>query len=183
MGSCIHIIPPVLAISMHSNIRMCHLSIPPLQVFPLSNLLPFHLIIAGGIAFWTAVHILTHFTSMAIDSRHGDNQSSLSTFESEFNDHLCPTITGIIILVVFLALSLSSLRPLRRLFRFIPFHVIHWVGAGLFYIMLLFHGDDYFNPSFWKWLLPAAFIVVLERIHRHLLVYHYKLRVKSAGNY
>lgn len=151
-----------------------------IQAFPLTNLALFHLIIAGGVAVWTVVHILTHFTSMAVDGR-SDNESSLSHFEDQVTDHLCPIITGGVILIVFLTVSLSSLRPLRRLVRFIPFYLIHWVGAGVFYVMLFFHGDNYVNPSFWKWLLPAVVIFVLERLHRHFLVKHHQITVRSAG--
>ncbi len=80
-------------------------------------------------------------------------------------------------------MGVSSIKPLRSLLRFIPFNLIHWIGGGFFYLLLLIHGVNYWNPSFWKWLLPAILIFVLERIYRHVVVKRVSTNVISAGRY
>ena len=67
--------------------------------------------------------------------------------------------------------------------RFIPFHVIHWSGAALAYIILIIHGVNYYNPSFWKWLLPALVLVVLDRLYWIILTDRFNVEVKSAAAY
>ena len=153
-----------------------------LQVFPLPHALAFHIIVAMGIFVWTGVHLFTHFASFALDDRNASTSTS-AHFNASLNTNLFPTITGVIILVAIVTMTISSITPLRKLFRFIPFYVIHWAGAALVYLLLILHGIHYYNPSFWKWFLPAAIIFTLERIYRHAVVHRHKVLVKCAGAY
>lgn len=146
------------------------------------NALAFHIIISLGILFWTGVHLLTHFVSFAVDDRNTtEGVSTTDHFRDSLETNIFPTVTGFIILLVFAIMGLSSIKPIRKLCRFIPFYVIHWVGAALFYLLLILHGVNYYNPSFWKWFVPAAFILVLERLYRYFLVPKHGVVVKSAG--
>lgn len=151
-------------------------TVPSLQIFPLKNPLLFHVVISIGLLFWTGIHLLTNFCSFGLDSTY-------TNFRSGIRTNLFPTITGLLVLIIFTVMGVSSIKPLRSLLRFIPFKFIHWVGAGLFYILLLVHGAHYWNPSFWKWLLPALIVFTLERIYRHGVIKRLVVNIKSAGRY
>jgi len=152
------------------------------KVFPLTHALAFHVIVALGILFWTGVHLLTHFTSFALDDRNAST-STLSHFTASIQTNLFPTITGIIVLVAIVTMAVSSITHLRKLFRFIPFYIIHWAGVVLVYLLLILHGINYYNPSFWKWFLPAAIIFTLERVYRVAVMRREKVLLKCAGAY
>lgn len=155
-----------------------------LQFFPLTRTTLIHVIISCGILVWTVVHLVTHFTSFAVDK---DNTTlSLSThnrFTTRLQTNVFPLITGLIILAVFIAMGVSSLKPIRKIIRFVPFHITHWIFLALFYILLVIHGVSYFNHSFWKWLLPVVVIAVLERIYRYTTIPRYTVQIKCAGRY
>lgn len=80
-------------------------------------------------------------------------------------------------------MAVSSITHLRKLFRFIPFYIIHWAGAVVVYLLLILHGINYYNPSFWKWFLPAAIIFTLERVYRAAVMRREKVLLKCAGAY
>lgn len=153
------------------------------QIFPLNSPVIFHVIIAGGILFWTVIHLMTHFASFAMDNFIKTSRSNQTTFSTNIRHHISPTVTGFLILVIFVVLGVSSIRPLRTLLRYIPFRFIHWVGGSLFYFLLLIHGVNHWNPSFWKWLLPALLVFFVERLYRHVIVKKTKVGVKCAGRY
>lgn len=136
----------------------------------------FHIIIAFGLLFWTTVHLLTHFCSFGLDAVY-------ASFRDGIDSNLFPAITGFSVLGIVAVMSVSSIKFLRAQFRFIPFKVLHWSGSALFYLLLLIHGVNYWNPSFWKWLLPALVIFALERIYRHGVVRKRKVSIKAAGRY
>lgn len=117
---------------------------------------------------------MTHFCSFGL---------TYADFRTGVSENLFPTITGCIALVVVGVMGTSSIKPIRSLLRFIPFRFTHWVGSGLFYLLLLVHGVNYWNPSFWKWLLPAVIIFVIERLYRHGVIKRVRVGIKSAGRY
>lgn len=51
------------------------------------------------------------------------------------------------------------------------------------YLLLILHGINYYNPSFWKWFLPAAIIFTLERVYRVAVMRREKVLLKCAGAY
>lgn len=131
---------------------------------------------------WVLVHITAHFVAFAMEDRN----TSLSTsehFRQNLQDNTVPTVTGFLIVVIFGMMGLMSIGIIRKQLRFIPFHLTSWIGAGLFYILLILHGVNYYNPSFWKWLLPALIIVVVERIYRRVAIKRQQVAVKCAGRY
>lgn len=144
--------------------------------FPLKRPVLFHIIIAIGLLFWTIVHLITHFCSFTLDAVY-------DSFGDGIDTNVFLLITGFSVLAVFVIMSVSSIKFLRVQFRFIPFKILHWTGSGLFYLLLLVHGVSYWNPSFWKWLLPTLIIFTLERIYRHGVVKRRKVNIKSAGRY
>ena len=148
-----------------------------IQLFPLKNPVLFHVAVCIGLLFWTAIHLLTHFCSFGLDS------ALYASFREGISTNLFPAITGFIVLAVFGVMGVSSVKPIRSMLRFIPFRVVHWAGAGLFYLLLLVHGVKYWNPAFWKWLLPVLVLFVLERLYRHVVVKRSKVGIKSAGRY
>ena len=149
----------------------------PSQIFPLKNPTFFHILISMAVLFWTFVHLLTHFCSFGLDT------NIYPSFREGIRENFFPAITGFLVLIIFIVMGLSSIKPLRSLGRFIPFKIIHWVGMVLFYILLLVHGVRYWNPSFYKWLLPAVVVFVVERIYRHGIIKKKTVNVKSAGRY
>ena len=141
----------------------------------------------GGVFFWTGVHLTTHFGSFALDGRNTsltEPKSTAEHFRASLITNLFPTITGLIILTVLVVMTLSScVGIIRRQMRFIPFHVLHWGGAVAVYLLLVVHGVDYYNPSFWKWLLPIVVFVVLDRFYWIYLTDRFTVSVKNASPY
>lgn len=156
-----------------------------LQCFPLQLSRLFHLLVVGGIFFWTGIHLLTHFASFALDGRNVSlAKSSREHFRESLVTNLCPMITGLVILTVFVAMTLSScIGVIRKQLRFIPFHVLHWGGAAVVYLLLVVHGINYYNPSFWKWLLPLVVFVALDKLYWIYLTDRFTVGVKNAGPY
>lgn len=117
----------------------------------------------------------------------GQNSSSPISAGEHFGQNLMtnivPTVTGLLVAVVFAVMGIMSINIIRKQFRFIPFHLTHWIGGVVFYILLLLHGVSFYSPSFWKWLLPAIIIVIIERVYRHAMVEKKKVNVKCAGRY
>jgi len=109
--------------------------------------------------------------------------SAGKSFLTGIRENISPTVTGILVLIIFTVIGISSIKPLRGLLRYIPFRLIHWLGGFLFYFLLLIHGVNHWNPSFWKWLLPALIVFVVERVYRHVIIKKTKLGVKCAGRY
>ena len=97
--------------------------------------------------------------------------------------NIVPTITGFLVAVIFAVMGIMSINVIRKQLRFIPFHLTHWIGGAIFYVLLLLHGVNFYSPSFWKWLLPAIIIVIIERVYRHAMVEKKKVNVKCAGRY
>ena len=123
------------------------------------------------------MHLLTHLSSFGIDKSLHDS------FKEGVKENIVPLVTGLVVLIIFVIMGVSSIKPLRSTLRFIPFNVTHWIGAAVFYLLLLIHGVNYWNPSFWKWLLPAVIIFGLERVYRHVVMKKQKVIVKCAGKY
>ena len=146
-------------------------------MFPLKKSVFFHIIIFIGLSFWTLIHLLLHFCSFGLDSTHNNG------FVSGIRTNIFPAITGFLVLAVMFAMTISGIPFFRSKFRFVPFRVVHWVGSGLLYGILLIHGVNYWNPNFWKWLLPAAIVFVVERVYRLVIVKTRKVCIKSAGRY
>lgn len=147
-----------------------------MQIFPLKYPVLFHVAISCGLLFWTGVHLITHFSSFGLDTIY-------TSFGNGIMVNLFPTITGFLVLVIIAVMGISSIKPLRSRARFIPFKILHWAGTVLFYLLLLVHGVHYWNPSFWKWLLPAVVIFALERVYRHGVIKKITVHVRSAGRY
>lgn len=126
---------------------------------------------------WTVVHLLTHFCSFGLDS------TLYPSFREGIRENMFPAITGFLVLIVFTVMGVSSIKPLRSLARFIPFRIIHWSGMIVFYVLLLIHGVRYWNPHFYKWLIPAVVVFVLERIYRHGIMKKLTVNIRSAGRY
>lgn len=124
----------------------------------------FHVIIVGVCVLLSIEHILTHFCSYAFDDTDA-NTTTADNFRNNLESSISPFITGLIICVVIIVTMVSSLPILRKLYHFVGFYSTHWVAGVLFYLLLLVHGNNHFNPSFWKWLLPVLIIFVLDRIY------------------
>ena len=133
---------------------------------------------------WSVVHVTAHFVSFAMEDRNSSsNESTHEHFKENIKTHIVPTITGILAVLIFAVMGLTSISVVRKQLRFIPFHVTHFVGAVVFYVLLLLHGVNVYNPSFWKWLVPAIIIIILERFYRHVAIKRHRVAVKCAGRY
>eukprot|EP00731_Ephydatia_muelleri_P027882 Em0019g755a len=160
------------------------------KLLPLHRSVHFHLAMAVGVAFWSAVHVTLHLCSFALDTHNtttgagGKEEESRSDyFMSSLVTHLCPAVTGLMILVALGLMCVSALPVIRKRMRFIAFYMIHWMTTILVYVLILIHGDWYWNPSFWKWLLPLVFAMGFELVHRHWITPKYTVAVKTAGPY
>lgn len=151
-------------------------------MLPLNKWLSFHLLIVAGIFAWTIVHIGTHLCSFALDDKN-ENTTYGEHLKENAITHLMPIITGGLSILILLVLTLSSIKPLRSLCFFVGFYSVHWIGFTLFYILLIIHGTNYYNPSFWKWLLPVLVIYVFERIHNRWIVDRYTIKLLHAAPY
>ena len=128
------------------------------------------------------MHLLTHIGSFALDNRNNTIPSH-EHFRDSLVTNLNPFITGLLIIIFLAILSVSSLPPLQSICRFIGFHVIHLIGMAFIYFLLVIHGVNHYNPSFWKWLLPALLIFVFERIYQFFVVNKYRVTVHTAAKY
>lgn len=151
-------------------------------MLPLRHPIFFHLLVVGGILFWTFVHLVTHLGSFALDGLNG-TIPAYENFGVNLVTNLNPTITGLLVIAFLVIMMVSSIPPLQSLCQFIGFHVIHWMGMGFIYLLLIVHGTHHFNPSFWKWLLPAVVIFAFERIYRFFVVKKYRVTVTCAAHY
>lgn len=133
-----------------------------------------------GIIFWSTVHIATHLCSF---DNIDENGTSHDNFEENIKTHLMPLITGISAIFIIIILIVSSIKQLRSLCQFIGFYSLHWIGIALFYILLVLHGKNYYNPSFWKWLLPVLFVYLLERLYHYCVVTKYSVVLQRAAPY
>ena len=170
------------------------------KLLPLHRSVHFHLVMVVGVAFWSAVHMTLHLCSFALDvhnttsddhnttgtmrARGGGEVGSRSNhFMDSLATHLCPAVTGVMILVALGVMCVSALPVIRKQMRFIVFYMVHWMTTIFVYILILIHGDRYWNPSFWKWLLPLLFAMGFELVHRHWITPKYTVIVKTAGPY
>jgi len=155
-----------------------------LQYLPLKSPTVIHSIVTIFILFWSLIHIVTHFTTFAIQADNATvNSAAIDLFRVNIRTNIMPTVTGIIILALFGVIGLTIITPIRKAARFIPFYILHWVLLIAFYALLIVHGVHYFNYSFWKWLLPLVVIVVCERVYRYAAIRRHSVKVKSAGRY
>ena len=137
-----------------------------------------------GILLWVILHISAHFIAFAMEDRNTFvTNSTTEHFKRSLQNNIVPIVTGFLVLVIFGVMGLTSINAIKKLLRFIPFYVVHWTGGVLFYILLLLHGVNVYNPSFWKWFVPAIIIVVTERLYRWLAIDKKKVAVKCAGRY
>ena len=155
----------------------------PMQVLPLTRVLTFHLTIVGGIVFWTLIHLLTHFCSFALDKEENSTLTTAENFRENFIANYFPSITGFVVICIFLVLFISSIPAIRKMCRFIGFHVTHWTALIFFYLLLVVHGINYCNPSFWKWLLPVAILLVTEKVYARFIANRYTAKVTMAAPY
>ena len=135
-----------------------------------------------GIIFWSAIHVTTHLCSFSFDDVN-ENGTYHDNFTANIKTHLMPLITGICAIFIIIILVVSSIKPLRSLCQFIGFYSLHWIGITLFYILLIFHGTNYYNPSFWKWLLPVLFVYLLERLYHCCVATKYSVVLQKAAPY
>ena len=155
-----------------------------LQVFPLTKARVFHLIISIGILLWSALHVTTHLVAFAMEDRNVSSTVSAGEhFRQTLVMNIVPTVTGLLVAVVFVVMGIMSITAIRKQLRFIPFHLTHWIGGAIFYVLLLLHGVNFYSPSFWQWLLPAIILVIIERVYRYAAVEKKKVNVKCAGRY
>ena len=144
-----------------------------LQILPLRNRAAFHLIFIVGIFFWCAVHVTLHLCSYAIDD--GENEHNNSTSEvtdnaerlrEKLEDNPQFLITGGLILLFLLAMTVTSIKRLQVSFNFILFYTIHFISSGSIYVLIFIHGSNYINSQFWKWLIPIVFLLIFEWLYR-----------------
>ncbi len=124
----------------------------------------FHCFFSIIIILLSIQHSATHLCSFALDNKSNETTTHdhfLINLKSSAN----PVTTGIVIYLVVILTMVWSLSPLRKLCNFIGFYTIHWITTILFYTFLIIHGNDHFNQYFWKWLLPALIIIILDRIY------------------
>ena len=89
---------------------------------------------------------------------------------------LVPWVTGVLIFVCMMFMYGAVPVGVKR------FHFeIFWYSHQLFFFFFLFllmHGTNYWNPNIWKWLALPGAIYIFERIYRHLSAYR---TVKVTG--
>lgn len=151
-------------------------------MLPLKDSLFFHLFIVFVIFGLTLIHTVTHLCSFAFDEVE-ENSTLADNLTDNVQIHLMPLITGGILILILLVMSVSSFKCLSKLCLFIGFNLIHWIGFVALYIILLIHGIDYYNPSFWKWLLPVILVYGLERAYFRWVVPRYTVQILKSSPY
>lgn len=131
------------------------------------------------------MHTLLHIASLAVDRNTTTVNLSMQELITTkiVPDFLNPIITGCLVIGILLVMTILAVSQIRQLCRFIGFHVMHWVCMGLIYLVLLIHGRQHFNPSFWKWLLPSLIAFSVERFYRFFLIKKHRIEVTNAALY
>ena len=130
------------------------------------------------------MHVSLHLCSFALDGLNSTAQEShLHNFEDNLTVNIVPVVTGTFALAVIAVVSLSTLSCFKKLLQFIPFHIVHWIGSAVFYLLLLIHGVDGYNPVFWKWFVPFALLYAFERFYRHYATKKYTAKLSKAKRY
>lgn len=75
-------------------------------------------------------------------------------------------ITGGLIVLLLLAMTVTSIKRLQVSFNFILFYTIHFISSGSIYLLIFIHGSSYVNSQFWKWLIPIVILWMFEWLYR-----------------
>ncbi|ETO36577.1 NADPH oxidase [Reticulomyxa filosa] len=122
---------------------------------PLDKAIQFHKVCAFLSAFGGLVHTWAHYNHYA---------QVPATYQAVYG----PTvwISGVIIIVAMQLLYSTSFEAVRR-GEFEMFWYTHHLFV-LFFLALLFHGRNSWNPNYWKWFLVPGTLYFIERITREV---------------
>jgi len=124
-----------------------------LEFIPIDKNIAFHKMLANAIVVGVAGHTIIHFINFA----HRPSQT-----RAIFTDW--PWYSGGIIMLVMLVMY-SSARDNTKRGHFEVFWYSHH-GFILFFVILLTHGRNGWNPNFWKWFVGPGAIYLIERLLR-----------------
>ena len=133
-----------------SKARICNIL---LTFMPLDKAIQFHKLMAFLIVIGTIFHTFAHFLNYAIVP---------STYVKVFG----PTvwITGSIIIICMHFIFCTSFALVRH-GKFELFWYTHHLFV-IFFITILLHGRNTFNPNYWKWFIAPGLLYLIERTLR-----------------
>jgi len=122
-------------------------------LIPLDKSIQFHKLLALLVFLAAVAHSFSHFMHYAdVPSTYGN----LFGFGVWF--------TGVILLMVTHWIFSTALDVVRKV-KFEIFYYTHHLFVG-YYVFTLFHGANFWNPNFWKYLLVPGSIYFFERFLR-----------------
>lgn len=121
--------------------------------------------------------MILQFCSYATDSDNNEENNSTSEtgerLRSKLEDDPQLVITGGLVILFLLAMTVTSIKRLQVALNFLLFYTVHFISSGAIYFLIFIHGSNYINSQFWKWLIPIAFLWIFEILHRR---YSHKLQ-------
>jgi NADPH oxidase 5 len=126
------------------------------RLIPLDWSIEFHKIVAILILLAGVVHGIAHFGNYSLQSR------SIAEQALDTNAGL----TGVILWIIMAIMFLGALPAVRRSGLHHVFFYSHLLYVA-FVIILLIHGADHVNPSYWKYLIGPGTLYVIERAIRY----------------
>lgn len=110
-----------------------------------------------------------HLCSYAIDTDENSTSNTTDNAErlrNKLEDDPQSLITGGLIVLFLLAMTITSIKRLQVSFNFILFYTIHFISSGSIYLLIFIHGPNFINSQFWKWLIPTVFLWIFEWLYR-----------------
>lgn len=131
------------------------------ESFAPQSMLTVHKAFALVILVFIGLHIIGCFAAY-------ENSGPAKDFEDIFGDG--PYISGgIMVVILGIVLGSSFIDPAKRpgLFR-----NIHRLSL-LIFLLLVFHGKDWFGPNFWKWIIAPILLLAMDTTFRYGL-FHFR---------
>jgi len=122
---------------------------------PLDKSIQYHKLMALFIAIAALGHTWAHYMHYAVVWRY---------YENVYGDGVW--VTGVALVFICQWIFTAAL-DIIRFKKFEMFYYIHHLFV-FFYFITLFHGANWKNPNFWKYLLLPGIIYILERIAREI---------------
>lgn len=164
MGGALLNLNSALIILVASKTLMTYLRRTRLNmIVPFDKAMPaFHIIIGNMLVVGTVLHVVFQTCNYAAFKLWYNNPSDrvgLAHYRSLL-------ITGVILLVIIVAMRITSLSVVRRK-KFEVFWSVHTTGFVLYFVVLVLHGMHNKEPMTWRYVVAPCAIYFLDRCVRY----------------
>lgn len=142
------------------------------NVLPLDKAFPaLHILVAYTAIAGVIVHVPFHFGWIALSNQWVGGLWSCNM----------TVATGCALLIVLTVLFVFALPYIRKK-NFRLFHLVHIIGAFLFFVLLLFHGMYNEHPETYKYIVPPLVIYILDRVIRRLRMTNHNIKLSAENS-